>query len=57
MKENPYICRKATRRIMKRTILLLILTMLSAAAAANERIRIHNTRIPVITDRSHNILA
>ena len=42
---------------MKRTILLLILTMLSAAAAANERIRIHNTRIPVITDRSHNILA
>lgn len=57
MKENPYICRKATRRIMKRTILLLMLTMLSAAAAANERIRIHNTRIPVITDRSHNILA
>lgn len=42
---------------MKRTILLLMLTMLSAAAAANERIRIHNTRIPVITDRSHNILA
>ena len=42
---------------MKRTLLLLMLTILSAAASANERIKIHNTRIPVITDRSHNILA
>lgn len=57
MKENPYICRKAIRRIMRRTILLLMLTILSAAASANDRIKIHNTRIPVITDRPHNILA
>lgn len=42
---------------MKRTILLLMLAMLTAAASANESIKIHNTRIPVITDRSHNILA
>lgn len=57
MKENPYICRKAIRRIMRRTILLLMLTILSAAASANDRIKIHNTRIPVITDRPYNILA
>lgn len=57
MKENPYICRKAIRLIMRRTILLLMLTILSAAASANDRIKIHNTRIPVITDRPHNILA
>lgn len=42
---------------MRRTILLLMLTILSAAASANDRIKIHNTRIPVITDRPHNILA
>lgn len=37
--------------------MLLMLTILSAAASANDRIKIHNTRIPVITDRPHNILA
>ena len=42
---------------MRRTILLLMLTILSAAASANDRIKVHNTRIPVITDRPHNILA